>query len=155
MRNDSPAILVDSNILVYAFDPRDSTKQKQAAALIGQLIQGQQAVLSVQCLSEFFNATTRKLPERLRPREALLAVERFARTCAVLELTASAVMEGCRAASQQRLSLWDALIWAVAKLNQVPYVLTEDQEHDRFLEGVRFVNPFVPEFDLGLLEPAG
>lgn len=155
MKNDSPAILVDSNILVYAFDPRDSTKQRRAAELIGQLIQRQQAVLSVQCLSEFFNATTRKLPEPLLPREALLEVERFVRTCDVFDLTPSAVMEGCRAASERHLSVWDALIWAVAKLNQVPYVLTEDQQHDRFLEGVRFVNPFDPEFDLALLEPAG
>jgi predicted nucleic acid-binding protein len=53
------------------------------------------------------------------------------------------------------LSYWDALIWAVAKLNQVPYVLTEDQQHGLFLEGVRFANPFVPEFDLALLEPTG
>ncbi len=49
------------------------------------------------------------------------------------------------------LSVWDALIWAAAKLNQVPYVLTEDSEHGRLLEGVCYLNPFAPEFDFTVL----
>lgn len=153
MTNASSGILVDSNILVYAYDPRDRRKQEQAALVIDRLIEAGTAVLSVQCLSEFFNATTRKLPERLSPAEALVRVTRLVRSCRVLDLTAAAVLEGCRGASQHSLSVWDALIWAVAKLNQVPYVLTEDMQHGLFLEGVRFQNPFAPEFDPTLLEP--
>ncbi|MBI2952680.1 MAG: hypothetical protein HYY30_00060 [Chloroflexi bacterium] len=42
-------------------------------------------------------------------------------------------------------------IWAVARLKQVPYVLTEDNEHGRYLEGVRFLDPFDPSFDLHFL----
>ena len=61
------------------------------------------------------------------------------------------MLEGCRGATEHHLSLWDALIWAVAKLNQVPDVLTEDAEHERFLEGVRFLNPFAAGFDLASL----
>jgi predicted nucleic acid-binding protein len=63
-------------------------------------------------------------------------------------------LEGCRGASQLSPSVWDALIWATAKLNQVPYVLTEDLPHGQLLEGVRFQNPSVPEFDLSTLEGA-
>ena len=155
MTNGLNAFLVDSNILVYAYDPRDRRKQQQAAFIIERLITAQQAVLSVQCLSEFFNATTRKLPERLSPEEALGYVEGFIRTCRIFPLTPTAVLEGCRAATDYSLSVWDALIWATAKLNQIPYVLTEDLKHGLFLEGVRFQNPFAPEFDAALLEPAG
>jgi predicted nucleic acid-binding protein len=155
MTNGSSGFLVDSNILVYAFDPRDLRKQRIAADLIEHLIQRQVAVLSVQCLSEFFNVTTRKLPEPLQAGEALVYVQRFAQTCRVLDLTGATVLEGCRGAGQYKLSVWDALIWAAAKLNQVPYVLSEDLQHDLFLEGVRIQNPFVPEFDIALLELSG
>ena len=155
MTNGSPAFLVDSNILVYAFDPRDALKQRSAVDLVERLIERQLAVLSVQCLSEFFNATTRKLPERLPAGEAFQHIERFARTCRVLDLTAATVLEGCRGAASHSLSVWDALIWATAKLNQVPYVLTEDLQDGLFLEGVRFQKPFAPQFDLALLEPGG
>jgi predicted nucleic acid-binding protein len=151
MTNASSATLVDSNILVYAFDPRDLAKQRLAIDLLERLTQTQQAVLSVQCLSEFYSAVTRKLPERLTPAIALEQVARLTRACRVFDLTPVAVLEGCRAAMQYRLSIRDALIWATAKLNQVPYVLTEDLQHGLFLEGIRIQNPFSPEFDLAIL----
>lgn len=36
-------------------------------------------------------------------------------------------------------------------MNGVPYVLTEDAEHGRFLEGVSYLNPFDARFDLAPL----
>jgi len=36
--------------------------------------------------------------------------------------------------------------WATARLNQVPVVFSEDFRSGSLLEGVRFVNPFLPEF---------
>ena len=143
MRNVSPAILVDTNVLVYVYDPRDHVKQRQAAIVLDKLIRTQQVVLSVQCLTEFFNTVT--------PAEASVRVERLTRLCHVLELTPLAVLEGCRGTVEHGLSFWDALIWAVAKRNRIPYLLTEDAEHGRFLEGVRFLNPFDPAFDLDAL----
>lgn len=152
MRNGWSAFLVDSNVLVYAFDPRDQRKRRQAVAVLEQLVSSGRGVLSVQCLSEFFNAVTRRLPERVAPRQALLELERFSRLCPVLDLTPAAVLEGCRMAGERSISVWDSLIWAVAKLNQLPYVLTEDAQHGSYIEGVTFQNPFVPEFDTALLE---
>lgn len=155
MTNDSNAFLIDSNVLIYAYDPRDRSKQEQAFFVVDRLIQAGRAVLSVQCLSEFFNVTTRKLPERLLPADALTRVTHLVRSCRVFDLTPAVVLEGCRGATSHSLSVWDGLIWATAKLNQVPYVLTEDMKHGLFLEGVRFQNPFVPEFDPALLETSG
>jgi predicted nucleic acid-binding protein len=51
------------------------------------------------------------------------------------------------------MSIWDALIWSVARLNGISWILTEDGQHNRLVEGVRYLNPFHPDFDLGLLEP--
>lgn len=148
MTNALTDFLVDTNILVYSHDPRDAAKQARALSVLDQLISGGHAVLSAQCLSEFFAAATRRLPEPLTPAEALAQVERFSRACRVVAVTPAVVLEGCRGVTAHRMSLWNALIWAAAKLNQVPYVLTEDAEHRRFLEGVRFLNPFTPEFAL-------
>ena len=119
--------------------------------MLAHLVRADQAVLSTQCMVEFYNTVTRRLPERMTGDLAFAQVERLTRLCRVLRMTPSAVLEGCRGSLQHQMSLWDALIWAVAKLNQVPYVLTEDAEHGRFLEGVRYLNPFVPEFDLRLI----
>jgi predicted nucleic acid-binding protein len=139
--------LVDTNVLVYAADPRDRAKQTTAAELLEGLIATQRAVLSVQCLTEFYSVVTRRLRDPIAPREALGWVEQFAGTCRVLDLTGAVALEGLRACTRYGLSPWDALIWAVAKLNQIPYVLTEDAEHGRVLEGVRYLNPFHSAFD--------
>jgi predicted nucleic acid-binding protein len=48
------------------------------------------------------------------------------------------------------MSIWDALIWAVARLNGVATIISEDT-HGR-IEGVSYLNPFDPQFDLATLE---
>ena len=108
-------------------------------------------MLSVQCLSEFFSVVTRRLPEAMTADEAATQVERLIRACRVLDITPQVVQEGCRGVVQHRLSLWDSLIWAVARLNQVPFVLTEDAEDGRTLESVRFLNPFSADFDMAMI----
>jgi predicted nucleic acid-binding protein len=147
-------MLLDTNVLVYAHDPRDRPKQERALLVLDRLIEAERAVLSAQCLSEFFAVVTRRLPEPLTPVEALAQADRLARACRVLEVTAAVVLEGCRGSVQHGLAVWDALIWAAARLNQVPAVLTEDAPHGRSLEGVRFLNPFAAAFNLNLLDPS-
>jgi predicted nucleic acid-binding protein len=152
MTSVSVAFLVDTNILVYIHDPRDAEKQRRAYTVVNLLIDNERAVLSAQCLTEFFNTVTRRLPEPLPTAVAIAQVERLARACRVLPLTPSVVLEGCRGSVQFQMSVWDALIWAVAKLNQVPFVLSEDFQDGRVLEGVRFLNPLADTFDLAALE---
>jgi hypothetical protein len=40
----------------------------------------------------------------------------------------------------------------VARLKQVPVVLTEDAVHGRVLEGIRFLDPFSAACDVTMLE---
>lgn len=144
--------LVDSNILIYVHDPRDQPKQMQAYEVLDRLIRARSAVLSVQCLSEFFNTARWKLPEPMSQLHALAQVENFTLSCRVLSLTPNAVIEACSCSNRYGLSIWDSLIWAVAKINGVKYIVTEDAEHGRILEGVHYLNPFDPAFDPQLLE---
>ena len=145
-------ILVDTNVLVYSFDPRDQTKQAQASKVIDLLLGNARAVLSVQCLTEFFRIVRWRLPEPLPPGDAFLEVSRFSRAFPVYSLTLPVVMEALQASNSYQMSIWDALIWAIAKVNQISYILTEDADHGSFLDGVRYLNPFHPDFDLAVLK---
>lgn len=70
----------------------------------------------------------------------------------MLPVTAACVIEAIRGVATYQLAFWDALIWAVARLNQVPVILTEDLPGGRTsLEGVRYANPLDPGFDIGRL----
>ena len=69
----------------------------------------------------------------------------------VVPITAFIVLEAGRGVQAHRLSYWEAQLWATARLNQIEIVLTEDFEHGRTLDGVRFLNPFAPGFHLSAL----
>jgi len=143
--------LIDTNILVYPYDPRDHDKQRQAQIILERLVGEGVAVLSVQCLTEFFRAVRWRLAEPLTLEQALLRIERFVANCRVLPLTPSAALDAFRAYERYSMSFWDSLIWAVAKEGDVPYLLTEDFDHGATVEGVQFLNPFAESFDLAPL----
>ena len=137
------SILVDTNVLVYAYDPRDAAKNTRAQHLLQELRQSRRGILSVQTLAEFMRAT-QKLA--IPPRTAMQYVQAFASSWPVLNLTPPVVLEAARGVSDHVLSYYDAQIWAVARLNQIGVVFSEDFNNGSTLEGVRFVNPFAEEF---------
>jgi predicted nucleic acid-binding protein len=138
---------VDTNILVYAYDPTDQAKQQRALAVLVDLAARGQGILSTQVLGEFFNTLTRKIPSPLSPARAEISLTNYVRTWTVYDVTPAIVLEAVRALQRYQLPYWDALIWATAKLNAVPTVLSEDFSDGLLLEGVRFLDPLRPAFD--------
>jgi predicted nucleic acid-binding protein len=61
----------------------------------------------------------------------------------VVAATPGSLRLAVRAVEQHRLSFWDAMQWAVAKQAGATLLLSEDLQHGRELEGVRFQNPFL------------
>jgi predicted nucleic acid-binding protein len=152
MKNGSSAFLVDTNVLVYAYDPRDGDKQKRAITVLERLETNQMGALSAQVLGEFFVVVTRKIPSPLTEAEAERSLTNYVRSWVVYDLTELVVLEAVRGVQRHRLSYWDSLIWATAKLNGVPNVLSEDFSDDVILEGIRFMNPFIETFDPARLQ---
>jgi predicted nucleic acid-binding protein len=145
------AFLVDTNVLAYAYDPRDPDRQARAAACLRSLGANGQGALSVQVLGEFFWVATRRLDPPLTAEEAERSITNYVRSWPVYPITSQAVLEAVRAVRQHQFAYWDALIWATAKLNGVLSVLTEDRPSSSLIEGVRFINPLDQEFDLSRL----
>lgn len=139
-------ILVDTNVLVYAHDGADRGKQGRAIAVLAGLADRGAGALAAQSLAEFYWATTRKRRPLLTPAEAEAQIDRLAASWPVLDLTSAIVCEAARGVRRHHLPYWDAQIWAAARLNQIPIVLSEDFADGLRLEGVRFVNPFRPGF---------
>ena len=144
-------ILIDTNILVYAYDPGDPIRLRQAALVLSELRLRGNGVLSVQSLAEFFSAVIRPKhgdPPRLTSSEALEQVQLLSAAFEIYDLTRFIILEAGRGVRDFQLSYYDAQIWAVAHLNQVPVIFTEDFQHGQVLEGVQFINPFKPGFTL-------
>ena len=146
-----PGYLLDTNVLVYSVDPDEPAKRDRAIHLLEQLAGGRKAWLPAQALAEFARVTLEKRRPPASAGEVYAAVERFERSFAVLPLTPAVVLEAVRGVRDHRFSYYDAQIWAAARLNQVPVVLTEDFAAGATVEGVTFVDPFAPGFDSAAL----
>jgi predicted nucleic acid-binding protein len=140
-------ILIDTNVLVYMFDQNEPARQQRAIQVLRTLEVTLAGRLSVQCLAEFCAVVTRRLRPTISPADALTQVERFLRVYPVYNLTPMIVQEALRGMRDHQLPYYDAQIWASARLNQVPVVFSEDFNPGP-LEGVRFVNPFGPDFNI-------
>jgi len=151
MTNDSIAFLVDTNVLVYAYDQAEPQKQRQAIEVLITLKQARTGALSVQVLGEFFSATTRRLKPPLSVSDAAQAVSDFYHSWPVLEIYKPMVVDAVRGVIDHKLSYYDAMIWATARYHGVPFLLSEDLSSGRIVEGVRIVNPFTADFDLRIL----
>lgn len=144
--------LIDTNILVYAYDPRDHDKQDRALAVLRRLIATGRGKVSTQILGEFYAVSTSKLEPRLTPADAADQIGALSAAWPVLSVTGLVVLDAARGAATHRLDYWDAQTWATAHLNQIPLVLSEDFAHERVIEGVQFLNPFSPAFDPAALD---
>jgi predicted nucleic acid-binding protein len=146
------AFLVDTSVLVYAYDPGDAAKASRARVCIRRLGDARNGAVSAQVLGEFFVAVTRRVCPPLSVLEAEQIATNLSRAWAVYDVTGAAVLEAMRAVQRYQFQYWDALIWATAKLNGIPTVLTEDLPSGVLVEGVRFEDPFGSAFDLARLD---
>lgn len=144
----SASIFVDTNVLVYAYDRSEPQKQRQALRVLDRLAVTGVGVISTQVLSEFFVAVTRKIATPLSVDEAYDRVKNYLQSWRLLDLTGMVVLEAVRGVRDHQFNFWDAQIWAVARLNQIAVVFSEDFNVGAVVEGVRFVNPFAEDFQI-------
>jgi len=140
--------LVDTNVLVYSYDRSEPAKQQRALETIEGLSVSAGGAVSTQVLAEFFTTAIRKLPAPLSIEDAAGRVSHYLRTWTVFDVTSRVVEEAVHGVRDYRLNYWDAQLWAVARLHDIPLVLSEDFSDGQVLGGVRFLNPFQSAFRL-------
>lgn len=146
-------VFVDTNVLVYAYDPADAGKQSRAREVLDRLASNDSGWLSAQVLAEFFTTVTRKIQPALAPEEAMSSIQNYILSWNVVPITPGIVLEAAKGVLDHQLHFWDAQIWAAARLNQIPLVLSEDFANGTVLEGVRILDPFRPAFRPESLSP--
>jgi predicted nucleic acid-binding protein len=98
-------------------------------------------ILVLQSLCEFYVAVTGK--GKMPPKEAEAQLNDWIKLFPVVSASPKSLSKAIMAVKVHTLSLWDALLWAVAREAGVTVLLSEDFQHDRILDGVRFCNPFM------------
>jgi len=152
------ASLVDTNILVYRFDPLAPEKQRRASALLGKGIADRSLRVAHQSILEFVAAVTRPrkvLDGRalLTQAEALLEAELLCLQLPVLYPSREVLSTAMRGTTMYGLPWFDAQIWATAEVHGLDELLSEDFAHGRHYGSVRAVNPFLAATGVHELPP--
>jgi predicted nucleic acid-binding protein len=135
----NPAAFLDTNVLLYAMDPRAPAKQVVAAGLVERLGSEGRAMVSTQVLIELFNNLHRKLG---------LSRERAAVLCYVLTdwivvpSDLALVMKSMARSAQNQLSIGDSLIVEAALAGGAQVLYSEDLQHGQQFGTLQVVNPF-------------
>lgn len=134
-------ISFDSNVLVYAADQNAGERHERSVTLLERAIRMRNCVLTLQSLCEFFNVSTRKIGTA--PDAATAFVEGWRAVIPVEPARPADLSSAMRAVSVHGLSFWDALLWATARRAGAQFLISEDFQDGRTIEGVRILNPFV------------
>lgn len=139
------AALVDTNILVYRFDPRDERKQRIANELLRTGIAEDIIRIAHQALVEFLAAVTRPLRgygPLLDPSDARRETEEMIAQFTILYPDEAVVRMALRGMAAYHLSWFDAHMWAFAEVAGLTELISEDFQNGRLYGSVRAVDPF-------------
>jgi predicted nucleic acid-binding protein len=140
------AALVDTNLLVYVYDPRVPAKQRRAAQILLEGLKADTVRLSHQAIVEFVAAVTRPSasgPPLMPAGEARREAEELLTIFGVLYPNDAVVRTALRGAAMYGLSWFDAHMWAYAEVYGLSELWSEDFQHDRLYGSVRAVNPLL------------
>ena len=144
--------LLDTNVLVYSVDGNEPEKQARALDVLARVGRpspaGPTGGLPAQALAEFSRVAMGRLKPPVPADDVYRQIDLYERTFPVHPLTPAVVLEAVRGVRDHQFAYYDAQIWAVAKLNQVSVVLSEDFASGSTVEGVTFVDPFAEGFDV-------
>lgn len=137
--------LIDTNVLVYRYDPRFPDKQRVARELLREGIAEGSLRLPHQAVVEFVAVVGRPLDEGrplLASDDARREAEELLAQFEVLYPTDGLLRTALRGAAAYQLSWFDAHMWAYAEYYGLKELISEDFQADRLYGTVRIVNPF-------------
>lgn len=135
-------IALDTNLLVYAEGFGDELRCGKALHLIEQLAD-QELILPAQALGELTRVLIGKA--KRTPTVARDAVLGWADSFAVADSTWPAFQAAFDLVTDHQLSMWDALILAVAAESHCRLLLSEDFHNGFTWRGVTVVDPFIAQ----------
>jgi predicted nucleic acid-binding protein len=141
-------VFVDTNVLVYVFDPDAMAKQRCARNLVIDHLGAGTLTLSTQVLLKFYWTVTRK-PEIPLPHAVAAGFARQLLAAHVVTPSADLVVAAMERSDASPLSIWDALILEAAESCGASVLYTEDKHLLSVSSGMEIVDPFA-----GLGEPA-
>lgn len=133
-------VFLDSNVLVYAVDPRDKRKMRVAKDIVSSALRGyRRCAISVQSLTEFVNVAIKKLKKPVDEINDFLSAYMGLQTICI---DPTMVARGFEIKKRYDIQFYDAMMLAAAERAGANEFYTEDLNDGQLYGSVRAVNPF-------------
>ena len=143
MRSVAGRSFLDTNILVYAFDPKAKSKREYAQLRITRAVATGDAVISFQVVQEFLSLALRKFPRPMTQPEAQAYLSQVLMPLCEVFPDASLYSSALSIADETGWAFYDSLIVSAALAAECSVLLTEDLQHGRTIRGMQIRNPFL------------
>ncbi len=136
--------LIDTNILVYAYDASEGEKHEISKALLKQVWEEGGGVVCLQNLMEFFTVVTKKVETPIAVMEAKIIIEDFLQSenWKIIDRDEDIFLKAIVLVSQYHIPFWDAAIAACMQKNGVAEIITENQKDFEKVPDIRVTVPF-------------
>lgn len=134
-------VFVDTNVLLYAQDPRAHDKRLAAQAWLSRCWREASGRVSTQVLDELY-VNLRRVAPKLDRHVGRRLVRNYW-TWSPWVIDEETVTLAWELQDRFEFSFWDSLIAASAQMQGCHVLLTEDLQHDQRIDELRIVNPFV------------
>jgi len=139
---DNPA-LIDTNILVYAYDSVAGFKHKKAKELLKNVWE-EGAIVSLQNLCEFFVVITEKVEKPVSIKQAKEIVEDIisSKEWVIIDRTSETIINAFELTRSTGIHFWDAIIAATMLEFGIKDVITENVKDFSKIKLIKAINPF-------------
>lgn len=135
-------VFFDSNILIYGVDNRDAEKWRVARRLLGETMDSQRAVISLQVLQETVNVLRKGPIPFFSIDQCHRLIELYADRAQLIYPSSDLLIRGLHIHERFQTSWYDSLIVAAAQAGKCQVLYSEDLGDGQKFGGVEVVNPF-------------
>jgi len=134
---------LDTNILVYTFDPDSPGNRKIALDLVQLALATGQGVISYQVIQEFLNVATRKFTRPLSYSDCRTYLYRVLTPLCAVFPSFDFYDRGLNIADRYGYGLYDSLIISAALTGGCGTLFSEDLQHGQKIRELTIINPFI------------
>ncbi len=137
----SARFFLDTNVLVYTFDPREPVKQTRATELVTEALQGH-GMISFQVVQEFLSVASRKFVQPLSAADCRAYLDTVLEPLCEIFQTMDFYRRAVEIMDRWKYGLYDSLVIAAALDGGCRTLYSEDLHDGQAIEGLTIVNPF-------------
>lgn len=132
---------LDTNVLVYTFDPREPAKQAKAIELVTEALQGK-GIISFQIVQEFLNVASRKFAQPFSGADCRAYIEGVLEPLCEVFPAIDLYRRAVDLMERWKYGLYDSLVVAAALDGGCRTLYSEDLHDGQVIESLKIVDPF-------------